>query len=44
MGHHISPKDGNEQEVKIVSIYEIDKEDWRQPRRLAPTTHGLLET
>jgi len=26
-----SPKDGDEEEVKTVSIYEIDKDDWRQP-------------
>ena len=26
-----SPKDGDEEAVKAVSVYEIDEKDWRQP-------------
>jgi len=26
-----SPEDRDEEEVKTVSIYEIDKENWQQP-------------
>jgi len=26
----ITPGDGDEEEVKIVSVYEIDEDDWRQ--------------
>jgi len=26
-----SQEDGDEEEVKAVSVYEIDEKDWRQP-------------